>query len=65
MKELLKTQTVSGAHGIRIALAAVGIEATVSGEHSVGVLGGGFSVLVLHDEDVEKARREVAKLRMR
>ena len=62
MKEILRTQTLSQAHGLRTALAAEGIEAVVQGEHSLGTIAGGVSVWVVHDTDFDRARAVLGKL---
>lgn len=62
MKAILRTQTLTQAHAVRIALEARGIDAVLRGEHSIGTIGGGVSVWVVRDDDVERARFVLAEL---
>ena len=62
MKEILSTRSLSHAYALQSALEAAGIEAVVNGEHSLGTIGGGLSVVVLQDDEVEAAREVLAGL---
>jgi len=62
MKEILSTRSLSQAYALRTALEAAGIDAVVNGEHSLGTIAGGLSVVVLQDGDLEPARRILAGL---
>ena len=59
MNVVLRTQSLSEAYALRAALEAAGIPSAVNGEHSLGTIGGGLSVVVLRDADVEAAREVV------
>ncbi len=62
MRTVYQTQSLSDAHGVRAALLAAGIAAVISGEHSLGAIGGGLVVHVATDEDAAAARRVIAEL---
>ena len=65
MKNLLQTHSVSWAQSVRLALESEGISATLLDEYSQGHMGfaGRVRVAVLHDDDLERAQRIVARLR--
>ena len=62
MRIVYQTQILSDAHAVRAALLAAGLPAVVSGEYSIGSVGGGLAVHVASDEDAEVARRVIAEL---
>ena len=64
MKNLLQTQSIAWAQGVRVALEAEGIRAVILDEHDRGALGvpGRVRLAVLNDDDVPKAQAIVARL---
>ena len=64
MKNLLQTQSMAWAQGIRIALEGEGIRATILDEHDRGAAGwvGWIRVAVLNDDDLARAQAIVARL---
>jgi|SRR5438034_3709428 len=56
MTEILRTNSLTRAVTLQTALQAAGIEAAVQGEHALGIVGGGVSVVVIDDRTVERAR---------
>lgn len=55
MKEILRANTHGEAEVLRAALQAEGIEAVIRGDVTLGIVGGGLSVWVLHDKDEQTA----------
>ncbi len=64
MKNLVQTQSIAWAQGLRVALEAEGIRAVILDEHDRGAMGvlGRVRVAVLDDSDLERARAVVARL---
>jgi hypothetical protein len=62
LRTVYHTQSLSDAHAVRAALLAEGLPATLSGEHSIGTVGGGLAVHVPSEEDATVARRVIATL---
>src|SRR5712691_2095835 len=64
MKNLLQTQSIAWAQGVRVALEAEGIRAVILDEHDRGAMGvlGRVRLAVLNDDDVAKAKVIVARL---
>ena len=62
MRTVYRTQLLSDAYAVQAALLAEGLVATVSGEHSIGTVGGGVAVHVASDEDAALARRVITDL---
>ena len=64
MKNLLQTQSIAWAQGVRVALEAEGIRAVILDEHDRGAMGvlGRVRLAVLNDDDVVKAQVIVARL---
>jgi len=64
MKNLVQTQSIAWAQGVRVALEAEGIRAVILDEHDRGAMGvlGRVRLAVLNDADVAKALVIVARL---
>ena len=65
MKEMIRTVSLSLAYSAHAALEAAGIESVVQGENLIGTTAQGASVLVLHDDDFERAREILSDLTAR
>jgi putative signal transducing protein len=63
VKNLLRTQSIAWAQGVRVALEAEGVPAAILDEHDRGALGvlGQVRVAVLNDGDYVKAQQIVAR----
>lgn len=62
MKVVLRSQSLSQAYSLDAALNAAGIAAMVQGEHSIAIVGGGVTVVVLDDQDFAKAHSIMTEL---
>jgi hypothetical protein len=64
MKNLVQTQSIAWAQGLRVALEAEGIRAAILDEHDRGAIGvlGYVRVVVLNDGDLERAQAVVTRL---
>ncbi len=62
MLEVLRTTSLSQAEALQVALDAAGIEAVISNVQAVGIIGGGVTVHVVNDGDVERALAVKASL---
>ena len=56
MQEILRTNSLTQALTLQTALQAAGIEAALRDEHTLGIAGGGVSVVVLDDRATDRAR---------
>src|SRR5947208_6699435 len=65
LKNLLQTQSIAWAQGVRVALEAEGIRAVILDEHDRGALGvlGGVGVAIVYDDDLARAQAVVERLR--
>ena len=64
MKNLLQTQSIAWAQGVRVALEAEGIRAVILDEHDRGALGvlGRMRVAIVYDDDLARAQAVVERL---
>src|SRR3989449_8551184 len=56
MQEILRTNSLTQALTLQTALQAAGIEAALRDEHTLGIAGGGVSVVVLDDRATDRTR---------
>jgi len=62
MRIVFQTPSITQALAVRTALLADGIVATISGEHSIGTVGGGVAVHVSSAADPAAVRRVIEEL---